>query len=93
MIDLTKPGGIIFLVIAFITLVGFLYSLVSFIRWQIRYLKNGEFDLPPFAFVGAVVIGGLIVAGIIYSVLYIGGVKFAHSIGEAVNNIKIEMQP
>ncbi len=93
MIDLTKPGGIIFLVIAFISLVGFLYSVVSFIRWQIRYLKNGEFDLPPFAFVGAVVIGVLIVTGIAYTVLYICGANLVHSIGEAIKQSNIGLQP
>ena len=93
MIDLTKPGGIVFAVVAFISGVGALYSIIEFIRWQIRYLKNGEFDLPPFSFVGAVVIGVLIVTGIVYTVLYICGANLVHSIGEAIKQSNSGLQP
>lgn len=93
MIDLTKPGGIIFLVIAFISLVGFLYSVVSFIRWQIRYLKNGDFDLPPFAVVGAVVVGLLIMAGLAYVGFYVWATYFSKAVNEAVNQINSGMHP
>ncbi|MBR3741584.1 MAG: hypothetical protein IKN04_14220 [Clostridia bacterium] len=84
MIDITKPGGMIFIVIALLSLIGLMYSVVEFIRWQIRYLRNGDYDLPPFGIVGAVIIGALIVAGIIFCLMYIGVVDFGNRLSEAV---------
>lgn len=92
MIDLTKPSGIIFLLIAFISGVGALYSIIEFILWQIRHLKNEDFDLPPFAVVGAIIIGVLIVSGLSYSILYIWGTRLAYAISEVVKQINLGSQ-
>lgn len=86
MIDITKPAGIIFIVIALLSLIGILYSVVEFIRWQVRYLRNVDYDLPPFGIVGAVVIGILIMTGIAYCLTYIGLVDFGNRLSEAIGH-------
>lgn len=72
---LDAAWGIVFLVVAFIMQVGLLYSLEKFIRRQVYWMRKVEFSLNPFAVVGAVVVGLLIMAG--------GGVSGIRPVGGA----------